>query len=1451
MARRRQRAKARTGHKKNQRYHPLPKALACMVAACFAADAALANPVGPTVVNGQVTFNSNGQQLTIANTPGSIINWQGFSIGVGELTRFIQQSASSAVLNRVVGIDPSVILGALQSNGRVFLINPNGILFGAGSQINVAGLVASTLNLSDADFLAGKLNFTATTGAGSVVNQGAITTPGGGQVYLIAPDVQNSGVITSPQGEIILAAGHSVELVDAGTPNLQVEVTASDEQALNLGQIIADSGKIGIYAGLIKNSGTLQANGVVIGQNGEILLKAVNTTTLDSGSKITATGAQGGTVEVLGNTVDVKSGATVDVSGQNGGGTILVGGDEHGANPDVQNAQFTTVESGASLIADATGNGDGGKVIVWSDDTTKFDGFISARGGPDGGNGGFAEVSGEQDLYLTGHADLRAPHGQAGTLLLDPGTVTIIDGAEGDLANTFSDSYINFQLGFSELTITTSSGTTGALDINFNSNVNINWSSGTTLEFDSGNNINHAGSITSTDGGEGAGTLILNAGGALNLAGTINSAGTVELASGTGNLTQTAGTITAQYLSLSSNNHDASLPDANAVGTLAAQVGTLNFNNTGPLTIGIVDATNGGVGDVTHFTMYGVDVNNGSATITTTGALTVNQQVSVYSNGSNGESASLTLSGNGILIDGSEGGYIYVYGADNDGSGSGGNATVTLNGGAGGITVTNGGYYGYVEAYGGDGGEPGNSGGNAFLTLNGASVNFMNGAYAEVEGGDGYYYGGATNGGSGNLTVNAGAGGINLNNGYLYAYGGEGNNGGTGGAANIQLNASGGLTVSGDGEIYARGGYGYYADGGGATVNTSVGTLTLGDGGEGSGTIFAYGGYSDYTGNGGAATINLGSGAGGITINNGYIEASGGEGASGSGGAASIALNTSGAISILENVDYAMRAYGGYGDGGNGGDATIMIGNSTPPSSITMTTMGIEADGGEGVNGGNATVSLASSGAVSVLGDSYIASFGGEGYDGNGGAATTTLTGGSITLQNIDGIYANGGGDSVTGGAASVTLNAGAGGITINNSTVEADGGENSGTGGAATIFLNTSGAVALSNSGIYAYGGEGSAGNGGDATVAILAGGGISDTASEEASIEADGGYAYGGNGGNAGLYLLSTNGNILIDGDDIDAYGGGAYDSGFFGGKASAAVVAFKGNVTIQDDGYLEVEGGYASDSGSGGAAVAALNAGGGVLLQGDSYVEAYGGYDGSEGYANAQVLIGSPLLNGAAFPLLSGVVLPTPAAVTFDNDAGAYAYGTSSLAFVNTTGDLGVTNGSYVEAYSPLANDGTVFIDAHNVNVRGGSGDFTGSEIYAGSEIDMIVEGGGTVHIDAGGGEGSSAQIAVGSPDTIHIHFFGPLTSGGYFVNGTQGTIYDAATDSGFVVNGVAAILNNNLFIDYTNPSSSSTPGLPPDVTAALNYIISEINQNNGNTGGNNEGESDDDKKKKSCS
>ena len=113
----------------------------------------LANPTGPSVVAGLAEIEAQGAQLNITNTPGTIIDWNGFSIDTGEITRFIQQSASSAVLNRVTGGNISEILGDLQSNGRVFLINPNGLIVGEDAVIDTAGFVGSTLNISNDDFI--------------------------------------------------------------------------------------------------------------------------------------------------------------------------------------------------------------------------------------------------------------------------------------------------------------------------------------------------------------------------------------------------------------------------------------------------------------------------------------------------------------------------------------------------------------------------------------------------------------------------------------------------------------------------------------------------------------------------------------------------------------------------------------------------------------------------------------------------------------------------------------------------------------------------------------------------------------------------------------------------------------------------------------------------------------------------------------------------------------------------------------------------------------------------------------------------------------------------------------------------------------------------------------------------------------------------------------------------
>ena len=385
-------------------------------------------PTGLQVVQGQATAATNGGKLTITNSNGAILNWQSFSIGAGNSVRFDQPSAASQVLNRVTGSDPSSILGSLSSNGRVWLLNPNGVLFGQGARVDVAGLVTSTLNLNDGDWTAGRYLFTTPAGApsGSIVNQGEIRSAAGGQVLLLAGagGVRNEGLIDTQGGQILLAAGASIELLDTATPRFTVKVTAPAGEVLNLGSLSA--GRIDVQAATVNQQGLVRADSLGVGPGGEIVLQASERVTLADGSvtRATAANGQGGSIDVLGHEAVLLGSAVVDASGASGGGAIRIGGDFHGAGT-LPTAARTYVGTGVQLRADATERGDGGSVVVWSDDNTRFLGSLSARGGAAGGNGGAAEVSGKQFLDFQGFADLSAAAGARGTLLLDPFNLTI------------------------------------------------------------------------------------------------------------------------------------------------------------------------------------------------------------------------------------------------------------------------------------------------------------------------------------------------------------------------------------------------------------------------------------------------------------------------------------------------------------------------------------------------------------------------------------------------------------------------------------------------------------------------------------------------------------------------------------------------------------------------------------------------------------------------------------------------------------------------------------------------------------------------------------------------------------------------------------------------------------------------------------------------------------------
>jgi filamentous hemagglutinin family protein len=411
------------------------------VAVGFAlAGLAGANPNGPAVVRGQATFQASGKTLTITNAPGTIINWQGFSIAADELTRFLQQSPVSSVLNRVVGANPSEILGRLQSNGQVFLINQNGIVFGRGSQVDVAGFTASTLNISDADFISGRKVFSGTGAEGRIVNQGEIRAAAGGSVYLVAPQVENSGIIRAPSGEIVLAAGRTVRLMDSRFPSIQVEVTAGDGKDLSLGDLSKlEAGRVLAFA--VKQSGVVSASAAGTGDGGKVVLKSAGEVQLAAGSRTEATGiAAGGTVAVEAPRVTIAFGGTIDVSGASAGGRVDVIADKvvfagtidarAGASGD---GGEVAVSGGTELIfagtIDVSGGTSGGRVDVVADKVL-FAGRIDARAHVSG-DGGAVEVSGRTALVFAGTVDTRAASGKDGALLIDPSRITVVAGTTG------------------------------------------------------------------------------------------------------------------------------------------------------------------------------------------------------------------------------------------------------------------------------------------------------------------------------------------------------------------------------------------------------------------------------------------------------------------------------------------------------------------------------------------------------------------------------------------------------------------------------------------------------------------------------------------------------------------------------------------------------------------------------------------------------------------------------------------------------------------------------------------------------------------------------------------------------------------------------------------------------------------------------------------------------------
>ena len=408
------------------------------------ATTAYALPSAGVVSSGSATITSSGpgSLLITQSSQNALLNWQSFGIGAKESVQFVQPGSNSVAINRVLGSDPSQIFGNLSANGKVFLVNPNGILFGKGASVNVGGLVASALDLTDADFTAGRYRFSGT-GGGEVTNLGSIYAEPGGSVALLGARVGNEGTISANLGSVALAAGSAatVDVPIDGLIHVTVDKSAAHALASNGGLIEADGGEVLITAHakdalldtVVNNQGIVQANSVGF-RNGRIVLDGGDSGLVTVGGTLRASGTTpsmtGGTIIASGDKVLIADHAQLDAKGSSGGGGIYVGGGWQGSDPDIRQASGVYVAQSATLDASASVNGNGGTVVAWSDvhnpqSATRVYGSLVARGGAEGGDGGRIETSGHW-LDVAGlKVDAAGPSGKGGQWLLDPDDLTV------------------------------------------------------------------------------------------------------------------------------------------------------------------------------------------------------------------------------------------------------------------------------------------------------------------------------------------------------------------------------------------------------------------------------------------------------------------------------------------------------------------------------------------------------------------------------------------------------------------------------------------------------------------------------------------------------------------------------------------------------------------------------------------------------------------------------------------------------------------------------------------------------------------------------------------------------------------------------------------------------------------------------------------------------------------
>ena len=414
-------------------------------------------PQGGTVTGGQGSISQSGSQMTINQASHSFsVDWQSFSIGAGNSVRFVQPSSTASALNRVVGGNPSEILGNITANGRVFLVNPAGITFAAGSSVNVGSLVASTLDISTDKFHAGDFVFEGDSRS-AITNLGNIQTATGGSVALVAAKIENQGQISAERGSVAMGAGSRVRLNFGGLALLEVEAAAVDAAIEQGGGVRADGGSVLLTAraanklasAVVNHTGVIEARSLSVDAKGSIILDGGDGSVVAIG-KTDASGSasvDGGSVAVSGGFTSL--GGTISADGAKGG-SVTASGSSTLSLADTVSAKGLATDGGTIAYSsvsriieiggsntDASGARNGGRITVTSGNRFASSGIYLAKGVA--GNGGRIDMT-AADLRLLA-AKLDASGG------LDGGLVRLGGAFHGGKTPDTSASYFDSFLG--------------------------------------------------------------------------------------------------------------------------------------------------------------------------------------------------------------------------------------------------------------------------------------------------------------------------------------------------------------------------------------------------------------------------------------------------------------------------------------------------------------------------------------------------------------------------------------------------------------------------------------------------------------------------------------------------------------------------------------------------------------------------------------------------------------------------------------------------------------------------------------------------------------------------------------------------------------------------------------------------------------------------------------------